>query len=185
MDRPDAELIRERSKVDFDSLGFTDDDQLQVVVDQANAYVEWVGGRALDSTMPANLATIAEQAVRMRTEQVAFQAQPDYIEAATDDAVSSFSAGNYSETRRDPPTKRTLLNEWVALNDLLWMLMTTDQFDYWTNLLTGVHAPAFEVTEVAWGGLVAGVSEDVPWLVEPRAARFPEAEIIDLDSWSW
>lgn len=182
MDRPDAASVRVMSKVNFDDLGYSDDTDLQVVVDQANAYFEWVTGRPLDTTMPSGLAPLAAQAVRMRSEQVAFQAQEDYVDTATDDVISSFSAGTYSETRRDP-TKRILVNSWGALNDLLWMAMTPEKYDYWQELLSGVIAPSFEITEVAWSHAMLGeASDDVPWLVEPRASR---EGIIDLDAWGW
>lgn len=192
MDRPDAESVAALSKVDFGVLGYSvDDGTLQAIVDQADAYVEWVTGQTLDSAMPSGLVAIAEQAVRMRTEQIAFQAQEDYIEGATDETIQSFSAGSYSETRRDPTRRgeQKMLNAWQALTDILWMLMTPDKYDYWLSFLSGVHAPAFEVTEVAWSSSGGFVSADVPWLVEPRGSLaggdlfIPGA--VDLNSWSW
>jgi hypothetical protein len=185
MDRPDAASVRAMSKVDFGTLGYEEDADLQVVVDQANAYIEFVTGQTLDANMPTEFEKLAGQAVRMRTEQVAFQAQEDYVETVNDDAVSSFSAGSYSETRRDNNAKRNVLNLWPGLNDLLWMMMTADKYDYWMGLLTGVNAPAFSITEVAWTRHYAGMSDDTPWLVEPRSARFATDEIIDLNAWSW
>lgn len=159
---PTAADIRAMSKVDFDALGYGDDSDLQVVVDQALAYLTWVTARPFDDTMPPPLEPIALQASRMRTEQVAFQSQEDYVETGTDDVVGSFSAGRYSETRHDPLRKgeSRALNSWPALNELLWLLLGTSaaypndavdaQRAYWMELLTGVVAPALAITEVDW-----------------------------------
>jgi hypothetical protein len=172
------------SKVNFDALGYADDTDLQVVVDQANGYLGWITGQTW-AVLPTEMEAIAGQAARMRTEQVAFQSQEDYVETATDDVVQSFSAGSYSETRRDWNQDRKVLNSWPALNDLLWMMMSDDKRDDWLMLLTGVNAPAFEITEVAWSRHLGAGSDDTPWLVEPRFARFGDDEIIDLHAWSW
>lgn len=202
MDRPDAAAILKLSKVDFDALGYGDEGDMQVIVDQADAYVEFVTARGLDSSMPSQLASIATQTCRMRTEQIAFQAQEDYIEGAADDIVGSFTAGSYSETRHDP-TRRgetKALNSWPALSDLLWLLLGTtsslpndavdERREYWMMMLMNIFAPAFAVTEVAWANVGGRVmSSDVPWLVEPRGSLaggdlwFPGQ--VNLDAWSW
>lgn len=193
MNRPDAASVDAMSQVVFEDLGYSvDDGTLQVLVDQAIGYIEWVSGRFLDENLPITLDVLATQAVRMRTEQIAFQSQPDYIETATDDAVASFSAGSYSETRRDQTRRgeQKALNAWGALSELLWMLMTDDKWDYWTGFLSGVHGPAFAVTEIAWSSFGGGrIEADVPYLVEPRGSlydgpvSFPGA--VDLNAWSW
>jgi hypothetical protein len=162
VNRPDAAAIRSLSKVDFAALGFTDDTELQQVVDQALSYIEWVTARTYDATMPPPLAPVALQAARMRTEQIAFQAQEDYAETAADDVVSSMSVGSYSETRTDPNRRgeKRSLNSWPALTELLWLLLGTSavypndlvdaQRDYWNSLLNGVNAPAGFVSEIMW-----------------------------------
>lgn len=170
MDTPTAEVINDLSRVDFEALEepFAVPDELQPVVDQANAYVQLITSRRFDSSMPALFEPIALAAVRMRTEQIAYQAQPDYVETVNDDAVQSFSAGSYSETRTDlrNRSEHKALNTWPALNDALWMLLglapgeandiVDAQREYWISLLTGAHAPAFGVTEVDWSGAYHG-----------------------------
>lgn len=182
MDRPTGADLQEWSKLDFAELEYSDDAALDMLVEQACVYVEHVTGRGLSSPpvgsvggvklveMPDDLVALAQQAVRMRTEQVALQAQPDYVETAADDLVSSFSAGAYSETRRDAPRKDAKrMNSWAALQEILLLLCTPDRYDFWLAWMDGVHAPAFAVSEVAWGypsspfGAGVPVDWDLPW----------------------
>lgn len=158
MTTPTAADIRSWSKLDFDSLTYSDDSDLQRVLDQAISYVEFVTGRRADPSLPSELEGLMRQALQMRTEQVVYQAQADAIETASDDTLQSFSAGGYSETRHDA-TRRgesKMLNPWQALNDILWMLMTDDKLDYWNYRLAGLNAPAWSVTEVDWSLRWAG-----------------------------
>src|SRR3954453_3303098 len=91
--------IHDWSKVDFDVLDFTDV-QLQVLIDRAAAGVLGITGRTL-ATMPAELEPLAQEAIQLQTETLAYQAQPDYVETLADfDLISSFTAGPYSEQRR-------------------------------------------------------------------------------------
>jgi hypothetical protein len=176
MDRPDATRVREISQVDFDGRGFpapegADPDPLQLTVERACAYVEFITARVLDGSMPAMLDPIAEQAVQMRTEQIMFQTSDENAEVAGDfDLIGSFSAGSYSETRRDFMRQQGQikpLNPWPALNDLLWMMLSLvpgeanavveARADYW-RALDGPMPPAWEVVEVDWSppGLSSG-----------------------------
>lgn len=166
---PTAENVRSWSLVDFEELGYPapadpDPDPLQVQVNRAVAYVQAVTGRTLDpSWTDPLLEPVAEQCVQLRTEQLVYEAQPDYLETANDDVVASFSAGDYSETRVDPLKRAAMhvLNANPALNRALWTAMTDDMQDYWIGILSGKNAPAFALTEVDWSGIL-GPYEAVP-----------------------
>jgi hypothetical protein len=172
VERPTAETIRGLSALPFADYGFGDGeeapDKLDAQVASACAYVEWVTGWLIETTVPAPLEPLITDAVRMRTEQNVMVAQPENIETAGDiDLVQSFTAGSYSETRRDPQSVARggqagmgVINPWPALNALLWLLLgTTTQYpdaavdaryDYWRQLLSGVNAPAWTAIEVDW-----------------------------------
>lgn len=165
--KPTAADVRAASRLDFSDPDLNypaprggGADPLQPRVDEAIAYVEFVTARAA-AVIPTELEPLYAQAVRMRTEQVVMQARADTIDTAGDiDMISSFSAGSYSETRRDTTTapQRRSLNPWPALNDLLWLLLgllpnevndaVSDRFDYWATLL-GIQpaAPAWAYIE--------------------------------------
>jgi hypothetical protein len=160
---PTTAEIRALSKVEFSEINYPVEtpDPLDPVVAQAIAYVEWMTGRVFDDTDDASkpsygtfeqigvlnsrLFVLFTQAVRMRTEQIAMQSQDDYVETASDDVVSSFSASDYSETRADP-TRRgesKSINTWKALSDLLLILMTPDRYSWWLAYLSGTPQPAW------------------------------------------
>jgi hypothetical protein len=175
MTRPDSALIREQSKVDFAARGYPapsagSPDPLEVVVDQAIAYIEFVTWRKLDSSMPASIEPLATQAARMRTEQIVMQAQEDTVETAGDvDLISSFGAGSYTETRKDTtkPSTPGVLNPWPALNELLWMLLglgpgevndlVDQRRDYWRYILgLQPNAPSWAIVEADWSRGLSG-----------------------------
>lgn len=159
---PTVADLKSWSRVDFAGLDnpYTDE-ELQVRLDRACAFLLVTTGRAIDETMPAKFAVIAQEAVQLRVEQMCFQEQQDYSETANDELIQTFSAGNYSETRRTPSTAATLLtslpeinpNPW--LNRDLWLLCTDEMAEYWLTTLGGQAAaaliPSFEVTEADWG----------------------------------
>lgn len=162
-----AEVV-EWSRVDFADLDepFEDTD-LDVLVARASDYVIDVTGQTW-AAMPTGLESIAQQCVQMRVEQLAFQAQPDYVETGADDLIANFSAGSYSETRRDqkggsPQGIFPAVNAWPALNSLLWQMMTEDKRDYWLEVLNIANRPAFEVTEVDWAAM-GGFSGSDPYV---------------------
>lgn len=153
MTRPTAADIREWSKVDFDSLGYADDGDLQLVIDRAADYIEWMTGRAMDDTLPTQYERVMAQAVQYKTEDMAFIDQPENVETIGDFMlISSFSAGSYSETRRslDELAKAKMIDADPRLNSLLFGCMTDDKRDFWQDWLNAVNSPAFEVTEVDW-----------------------------------
>ena len=98
---PTVDDLKTWSRVDFGSLDapYSDDD-LQIRLDRAMGYLMAYTGRAMDDTMPVPLVPIAEEAIQLRTEQIAFQEQPDYVETSNDDADPVLQRG---QLLRDPP----------------------------------------------------------------------------------
>lgn len=177
---PTSDVVFTTSKARWRTLGIHDSSDLDVYVMQAIAYVSEITGRyfsdwpaptyeedfgvvdiygmstAAGAALPLAASPVkiplAQAAVRMRTEQLVFQAQPGYLDTVTDDAISSFSAGPYSESRGDATRRgeEKTLNSMRGLNDLLWALMTEDRYSFWMAFTTNTHAPAFQVEEVSW-----------------------------------
>lgn len=168
---PTIQLIRAWSDLDFVRFGYPDDAtgnaRLQLQVDRALAYLGYVTGRQYvdpQTDVFPLVKTALDQAVQMRTEQVVLALASDQLETAGDvDMIASFSAGPYTESRKDTlaQPERRALNPWPALNDLLWMLLglfpgedndrVMERFDYWRYLLSGITAPAWQTVEVNWG----------------------------------
>jgi len=101
----------------------------------------------------------------MRTEQIAYQQQPDYSETASDDAVASFSASGYSETRTDP-TRRgesKSLNSWKSLLELCNLIMLPEMSEYWASVISGQHVPSTSVVETDWSGSKFGLAPSAGW----------------------
>lgn len=156
---PTVDELRSWSRVDFSSLDapYSDDD-LQVRLTRAEDYLTAVTGRPMDDTMPPPLVSIAQEAIQLRTEQIAFQEQPDYVETSNDDLIQSFSAGNYSETRREAGRTRYTgsttgipeINPNGILNRDIWLLCTPEMRDYWQFITSGINIPAIETSEVDW-----------------------------------
>lgn len=156
-----AAEVKAESRVEFGELDEPFDDlAIDLMVASAVASVSEIVGRTLDATLPARLAPLARQAVRMRTEQLAYQAQPDSVETSSDETLTSFSAGGYSETRRGPVRQGgtgggvPALTGWPALDSLLWLLMTDERREYWRFEFDASAGPApySAVTEVDWSG---------------------------------
>lgn len=167
MTRPTAAEVREWSRVDFGSLGFADDADLQVLVDRSNALFEQITGRPLDATMPSSMEPLAQQAVQRMVEILAFQSTQEFIETLSDfQLIASFSAGSYSENRRSLTEVRDarMLTADPGLNTLLVGLLTPDQADFWLGWWTGKAGPGFEITEVEW---MYGSGFDEPWAADP------------------
>jgi hypothetical protein len=152
------------SRVDFSGLdGPYSDTDLQVQISRACDYLAMVTGRPIDDTMPPPLVSIAQEAVQLRVEQVAFQSQEDYAADTNDNNIQSFSAGNYSETRKEPGRTRYAglttgipvinPNEW--LNYDIWLLCIPQMQEYWSLVINGAssfaNVPSIETTEIDWG----------------------------------
>jgi hypothetical protein len=153
---PTAADVEAWSRLDFAAMGFSSGD-LDRLLAQAVAYVEQVTGRVPLTAVPDELAALAAQAVMMRVEQLASQAQEEMVESATDEGgVISFSTPGYSETRANPSQGgkvwSRVVNRWQALADLLLLLMTEEKRDDWQAALNGTFAPEWEVTEMDWSG---------------------------------
>lgn len=159
---------------------------LQTELTRSAAYVEFVTGQpAMDSTKPvlatfnglatdAWVTTLVGQAIQMRTEQITFQAQHSYVDDATDDVVSSFTVGGYSQSKNDAARRgeERQLNSWGALADILWGLMTLDRYYYWIAFLSGDNdlmigatysfENTFEPGSIGpWGGFGFGLADNL------------------------
>lgn len=113
-------------------------------------------------------------ALRGLAEMTAAQASPDYLDTLADfDLIQNFSAGPYSETRRSPEDamKARRLAAWPWLSDLLWTLLTPDQYDYWVSFFSGEVLPASAVQEVDWSAGQAGAYRS-DWLVDEPGSTF-------------
>lgn len=176
MDTPTAAYVRARTpRFDWSEVGYPapdgPGDPLDEEVGDAIEYVQNVTWRKLDDTMPVELARSALRAVLLRTQQQVIQADPDMVETANDEVVQSFSAGGYSETRKDPGRRgeQSQVNPNPDLSRLLWLLMTPEAFSWWRAFLSGqapglpasVALGGFQVLEVAWDLIHAPPYEDV------------------------
>jgi hypothetical protein len=167
MTKPSAAQIREWSDLNFDRLGYSDDAKLENVIDRAVGYITSVTGIALADAEAAilwyqpnatNVAALMQQAIQMRVEQIIMQGRRDYVEsAAQNEVIQSFSAGLYSESRRDPrrPEKSRSINTWPALDELLWMLMSPDMYGYWLGYVSGEATADWSVVGVDWNPYTA------------------------------
>lgn len=166
MAAPTAAEIRALSQVDFAEKGYVEDDPdpLTPMVDVAVAYIETVTARRFDLDQPRGYDRLMLLTARMATEQLVEQGQADTVETAGDsDLIASFSAGPYSETRRDQASRgeQRRLNTWPALDRMLWLLLTlapgevndavSEMLDYWRWMLgLAPNPPAWTVVEVDW-----------------------------------
>lgn len=153
MPLPDAIAVQEWSLTDFGGLGF-DDDGVQRLVDRAIALVGYYTGRAWadDGTFtPANLSPLADQAVQVVTEFLAFRAEAAPETLSDFDMIESFTAGSYSEQHRSPADMAKA--GFASLQALLWPLMTEEAQDQWLFLMGAGNRPDFSVTGVdyTWG----------------------------------
>ena len=157
---PTVADVKGWSLVDFSSLDApVPDDDLQVQLDRTCAYLAAVTGRPFDDSMPQPLLPIAQDAIQLSVELNSFKSQPDYVETASDDLIQSFSAGNYSETRKEPGRSRytgmttglPVISDNPQLNQDIWLLCTPQMQEYWRFVLQNQGAPTIEVTEADWG----------------------------------
>lgn len=194
MNKPTSADIRGWSKLDWTDPDLdyapptgSATDKLDFVVAQACGYITHVTARAIDATMPTELTEIAQAAILRRVEQLAQMGKSDNVETAGDaDLISTFTAGPYSETRRDTtakPSAGSTLNPWPELERALWLLLTetpaevagggnaavADRRDYWRWLLgQGQQLPAWQVVETDWSAgsdmsLLRGGATYAPW----------------------
>lgn len=151
MDRLTPSDIRAASKLDFAEYEYPApvppvvDDPLQLQIDRAHAYVEYVTGQdfaAIDSSSVTGV--LLGQCVQLRTEQQVVQAQQDYVGDINEDAID-FSVTGFSQKRIHPAHRRSrqMINSWPTLNDLLVGAMTEEKKEYWEDLgmMTGSRNP--------------------------------------------
>lgn len=163
MEAPTSEQVRTWSQVDFGSLGYpqNDPDPLDELIARSEAFFGEITGLGFDPVtdsalvaVPDRQAPMVRQAVQRMVEMLAVQSQPDIIDTLGDFMLlSSFSAGNYSESRRSLSEieKNQMLVADPTLNGLLWVLMTPDKQAFWYAWLNDINAPAWDVQEVWWG----------------------------------
>jgi hypothetical protein len=138
---PTADDIRSLSRVPFAELGWgapadvSDPDMLDEELQAIIPWLEDVTGYAFDDShldtadpkmtvIPVRLEALMRKALRMAAEFEAYKQAPDQVEAVIDfGEIQQFTAGSYSETRRDVRDMRYFQNEmvhpWPELNKLL------------------------------------------------------------------
>jgi hypothetical protein len=160
---PTFEQVQEWTELE--QLKSADEVKAQRLVARAGASLLQITGLAWE-TVPAGQEPLVQQAVQGLAEMLTYQTSAENLETLSDfDLIKSFSAGPYSETRRDAgdAMKARLLVAWPWLSDLLWGLLTPDRYDYWTAFFGGQNAPAFAVTEMDWGAFEDVDSGLPPW----------------------
>lgn len=171
-----AAEVEAQSQVNFVALGLPPR-RLQTAVEASKAWVEWVTGRPMDSTLPTGLMPIGREAVRQRVELMAFRESSDSVQNAGTEGISSMSVGGLSLSFRDPGARSTQgggaigaaapITPWSVLNENLWALMTDERRDWWMGNFVAGGNPAFAVTEqdFSWPSESShGVrTSDFPW----------------------
>lgn len=144
MQAPTAKDIRVWSKVPFAEFGYPappspeEDDPLEIYVQRsvaefqrdtrinlAEVNVEPVGAEWTDKKKQEELGQelLIGEAVQMYTEWRVGSSQPEILESVYDfDIIQSFSAGNYSETRRGFAQSTFMRHPWPRLNRLLLLI---------------------------------------------------------------
>src|SRR4051812_42789835 len=151
MTEPDTATIVGQSK--YEGLTGASSQDQEVYVRAAKASFLNITGWTWE-TLPPGKEPLAEMSVRGLAEQVAIQTSPEIIETLADwDLIASFSAGQYSETRRsaEDAFKARELNPWPWLNQLLWGLLEPNKFDWWRTFFSGENPPAWGIQSVTWG----------------------------------
>ncbi|MET0604401.1 MAG: hypothetical protein ABW167_20615 [Baekduia sp.] len=152
MDAPTTTDVLARTELDL--LTEASEAKLAIIVATANALFLRFTGQEW-ATVEEPLEPLVHRAVQGLSELTAYQQSEDYLETLSDfDLIQNFSAGPYSETRRNPAeaAKARLIVPWPWLSALLWQLLTPDKYDYWVDFFAGTVAPAFAVQEVDWAG---------------------------------
>jgi hypothetical protein len=153
MDAVTSVEIRAWSKLNFAELGYA-----AAVPDPLEQVITWASDAVMDITgqsvagMPAGKVSLAQRAILLLLEQMVLEGRPDYAETVNEPAISSFSAGDYSEQRRAPEEAAKLLNPNPALHSLLWNMMTEEKRAEWLQTIDPEKFPAvaFEGSEVIW-----------------------------------
>lgn len=159
MASPTAEWVVENSNVSFDQTGFGDTVKLERLVAVARRVVArytgqgWLPDDTFAPTVPLGPLDepLVADVVLKYVEFAAFRASADVAETLSDfDLISSFSAGSYSESRRNGKDAAEAAR--AVLKNLFWPIMSPDKQDEWIAQDAGVNPPAFAITEVNWAG---------------------------------
>jgi hypothetical protein len=171
---PTVTDFRNWTQLNLARYGFTTDEKVAVTLSRAIAYVMFMSGQKLDALDPSitptgrveDLEPLMQQTIQMRTEQIILQGRPGHVTSAADnEVIQSFTAGSYSESRRDPQRRgeQRSLNTWPALDELLWMIMTPERFSYWYGVVTGTPIASFAVEEIDWEHTGGSLTFWEPW----------------------
>lgn len=199
---PTSDWVYGKSRLRWSRLGIASAADLDEVLEDAIGYVTWITGRYFSDFIPTaitgldsgpvstsytpvpivdtpELIRLFWKVVRMCVEQEVMQSQRGYVDTVTDDGIASFTAGPYSESRKDPTRRgeQKMLNSWPGLNSLLWQLMTDDRREYWNMVLGGANVPAFSIEEVDWG-LIGRVGA-FPGFGDPMAPTPPIFPVLE------
>lgn len=159
MDVPTAAKVREWTAdnigggFDFALYGYPEPeagqpDRLAAIVQRAVGWIEVMVARKLDSTLTdASLVPLAEDATLMRVQQMLVERGTTRTvrDALTKTRVSSFRAGDYSQTNRDVSLRRGArsmeVTTWGDLSEVLLALATPDRRAQLLAELNGVARP--------------------------------------------
>jgi hypothetical protein len=169
VDTPTPAMIRlwMPATVDFDALGYGDDDELQKRIDEVIAQLRRFTCRQLPDIVVED-EPLYRRALWMLTYLSMAETSIDRLDTLADfDLLKSFGAGNYNEVRRDfaEMFKARMLVPWGALNTLLWDLMTDECRARWDEHFAAGVVPAFEIGNEGW--LMTGEYDDDrsdPWV---------------------
>lgn len=126
---PSAREIRSWSQVPFDELGYgnpdgSDSDPLDIVIERSVAeFQNDLGIKLTDVEKGSDEELLIGEAIQMYTEWRVGSSQPELLESVYDfDVIQSFSASNYSETRRGYSLSSQIKHPWPRLNRLLSLI---------------------------------------------------------------
>lgn len=122
---PTIQDIRERSNVEWAEYGypapadFSDPDRLEFLLEESVAEYESLMG--IDpAEVTDRRSPLVHKAIRMLVEFNAGASQAEALASVVDfDVIQSFSAGGYSETKRDYRVVPGIIHPWPQLNRLL------------------------------------------------------------------
>lgn len=140
----------------WSDVDFVDEEQVERLMERAISFIYAYTGAAwkIDGTFAGDplLESLAKSALQQLVETMSFQGADRAETMADFDIIQSFSAGGYSETRRDPRQSQQIgIAQLIVLQNALWPLMDDEHRDEWIRLVGGPNAPGFAVTEVDWG----------------------------------
>lgn len=158
MDPITAERIRTVSQSPFAEQGFPegDPDPLALLTQVAGEKVLDLTGHVTWEAVPTNYEGRVTLATKAVVEMLTAQSTPEYLETLADfDLIKAFTAGSYSETRRDADDAEKaskLLAAWPNVVAALLDAMTPEKREEYLALVSGKAIPAVGYTDVDWAG---------------------------------